>query len=185
MVVIGSICPVEPGRMRNSWYPRQRAAYMTGSISQGLKAQSLVAERDFTFGMKSKEEQIPKKPVPVKERPVEVQTKLLPVLVFWHPFETYRRLTIESATTGHRNHRDVSAPKSHILQDSHKCPGARKPRPRTTEQIEKSHQFHRCRTRRGVSTFAPTRPASIGPHLWFRVNSRYSGIDKGSVGWDK
>ena len=88
MVVIGSICPVEPGRMRNSWYPKQRAAYMTGSLSQGLKPQSVVAERDFTFGMKSKEEQVPKEQVPVKERPVEVQTKLLPVLVFWHLFET-------------------------------------------------------------------------------------------------
>lgn len=78
-VVIGSICPVEPGRMRNTWYPRQKAEYMTASKLQGLKPQSLVAERDFAFGIKPKEEPAPKKKAPEKEKVIEVQTKLLPV----------------------------------------------------------------------------------------------------------
>lgn len=82
MDLTGSICPVEPGRMRNSWYPRQRAEYMTGSMLQGLKPQDLVAERDFTFGMKPKEEEAPKRNAPEKERVVEVQTKLLQVCIF-------------------------------------------------------------------------------------------------------
>ena len=98
MAVIGSICPVEPGRMRNSWYPRQKAAYMTESTSQGLKPQSIVAERDFTFGMKPKEEeQSPEQNAPKKERAVEVQTKLLSVCVFLRLLEVLRRLTATSA----------------------------------------------------------------------------------------
>ena len=63
--------------MRNSWYPRQQAEYVTAATLQGVKPQSLVAERDFTFGIKPEQEEAPEtKP---KEQPVEVQTKLLPV----------------------------------------------------------------------------------------------------------
>ena len=83
--------------MRNSWYPRQKAAYMTESMAQGLKPQSIVAERDFTFGMKPKEEQSPKQNAPKKERAVEVQTKLLSVCVFLRSLEALRRLTATSA----------------------------------------------------------------------------------------
>ena len=101
MANIGSICPVEPGRMRNSWYPRQKAAYMTESMAQGLKPQSIVAERDFTFGMKPKEEQSPEQSpeqnAPKKERAVEVQTKLLSVCAFLRSLEALRRLTATSA----------------------------------------------------------------------------------------
>lgn len=50
---------------------------MTTSKLQGLKPQSLVAERDFTFGMEPKEEPAPKEKMPEKERVVEVQTNLL------------------------------------------------------------------------------------------------------------
>ncbi len=124
MAVIGSICPVEPGRMRNSWYPRQKAEYMTVPTSQGLKPQSIIAERDFTFGMKSTEEQSPKKTLE-KERVVEVQTKLLPVCVFWHYIDALWRLTAYVATTSLRNHREVNTLKSHVLQNSYyKCPRA-------------------------------------------------------------
>lgn len=83
--------------MRNSWYPRQKAAYMTESMAQGLKPQSIVAERDFTFGMKPKEEQSPKQNAPKEERAVEVQTKLLSVCVFLRSLEALRRLTATSA----------------------------------------------------------------------------------------
>ena len=74
----GSICPVEPGRMRNAWYPKQKAEYMTVSTLQGLKPQSIVAERDFAFGRKPKEESAQKK-APEEESIVNVQTQLLPV----------------------------------------------------------------------------------------------------------
>ena len=69
--------------MRNTWYPRQRAEYITVSTLQGLKPQKLVAERDFTFGMKQEEKSTP---LPVEEaKTVEVQTKtkLLPVRRFY------------------------------------------------------------------------------------------------------
>ena len=65
--------------MRNSWYPRHKAEYMTGPTYRGLKPQKIAAERDFTFGMEPKEEPSVKEKTPEKGRPVEVQTKLLPV----------------------------------------------------------------------------------------------------------
>ena len=45
----GSITPVAPGRMRNSWYPRQHAEYL--STLSDVDPKTVVAERDFTFGM--------------------------------------------------------------------------------------------------------------------------------------
>lgn len=64
--------------MRNTWYPRQKAEYVTAATLQGVKPQAVVAERDFTFGVKVAEEEAP----PTRQifRPVEVQPKLLPVL---------------------------------------------------------------------------------------------------------
>ena len=79
--------------MRNSWYPRHKAEYMTGPAYQGLKPQKIAVERDFTFGMEPKEEPSVKEKAPEKERPVEVQTKLLPVCLFWQSLVTLRRLT--------------------------------------------------------------------------------------------
>ena len=81
--------------MRNSWYPRHKAEYMTGSKYQGLKPQQIAAERDFTFGMELKEESSAKEKAPEEERPGEVQTKLLPVCMFWQSVVTLRRLTEE------------------------------------------------------------------------------------------
>ena len=57
----GSVTPVEPGRMRNSWYPRQKAEYVTLSTLEGVKIQDLTAERDFAFGMR------PQQPLIAKE----------------------------------------------------------------------------------------------------------------------
>lgn len=92
---------------------------MTASKLQGLKPQSIVAERDFNFGIKSKEEPDPKKKAPEKERVAEIQTKLLPVRVPCSYSGPLRRLTMNAATTSFRNHRGVLAPEPHILQDSH------------------------------------------------------------------
>lgn len=76
----GSITPVEPGRMRNTWYPRQKAQYMTASMLEGVKPKEVKAERDFTFGVNPKVEETPKPDKKEKkDHPVEVQTKLLPV----------------------------------------------------------------------------------------------------------
>ena len=75
-VLLGSITPVAPGRMRNSWYPRQHAEYL--STIEGLKPKSVVAERDFTFGMQRQQE-APKETKQVEEGVVETRTKLLPV----------------------------------------------------------------------------------------------------------
>ena len=46
--------------------------------SQGLKPQRIVAERDFTFGLKPKEEESPEKNLE-KEKVIEVHTQLLTV----------------------------------------------------------------------------------------------------------
>ena len=78
-MLVGSICPVEPGRMRNSWHPRHKAEYITASTLQGLKPKDIVAERDFNFGMKPKEEPGPNNQAPEEESIVNIHTKLLPV----------------------------------------------------------------------------------------------------------
>ena len=76
--LLGSITPVEPGRMRNTWYPRQKAKYMTVAALQGIKPRDLVAERDFTFGMTPKEQEESVRTEEKEEAP-EVRTKLLTV----------------------------------------------------------------------------------------------------------
>lgn len=75
--IAGSITPVEPGRMRNTWYPRQKAAYVTMSTLQGTKPQNIAAERDFTFGMAPKVQPAPSRVE--EEKPLDVQPKLLMV----------------------------------------------------------------------------------------------------------
>ena len=95
---------------------------MTASTLQGLKPQNLVAERDFTFGMKPKEEPAPKNKAPEKERVVEVQTKLFPVPISYNYYGSLRKLMTKAAKTSFRNYRGVLAAESHVLQDSHNCP---------------------------------------------------------------
>lgn len=78
----GSITPVEPGRMRNTWYPQQKAEYVTASKVQGLKPQKLEAVRDFTFGMSEPETE--PEPASTQEETVPsilTATRLLPVLL--------------------------------------------------------------------------------------------------------
>jgi FAD synthase len=43
--------------MRNLLYPRQKAAYVTAAQLRELKAQNIVIERDFSFGVKRAEEE--------------------------------------------------------------------------------------------------------------------------------
>ena len=69
----GTIIPVAPGRMRNIWYPRQMAEYMTHSQLQDQPG--VIAERDFTFGMEQPESVEEKK----EEEMISVQMKLLAV----------------------------------------------------------------------------------------------------------
>ena len=88
---------------------------MTACTLRGLKPQDLVAERDFTFGMKPKEEPAPKKKAPEKERVVEVQTKLLPVGVPYGSSVPLQKLTMRAATTSSRDNRGFLAPEYHIL----------------------------------------------------------------------
>ena len=63
---------VAPGRMRNIWYPRQMAEYMTRSRMQDQSG--VVAERDVNFGMEQ-----PESVMEEKEEMINVQTKLLAV----------------------------------------------------------------------------------------------------------
>ena len=83
----GSITPVEPGRMRNTWYPQQKAEYVTASKLPGLKPQKLEALRDFTFGMSepeaepeptsTQEETVPSTLTAARLLPVPLPTSLL------------------------------------------------------------------------------------------------------------
>ena len=93
---------------------------MTTSTIQGLKPQNLVAERDFTFGMKPKEEPIPQRKASEKERVVEIQTRLLLVRVSYHLFEALRRLTTNIAAASFRNYGGILTAESRLLQDPHR-----------------------------------------------------------------
>lgn len=57
-MIPGSVIPVAPGRMRNIFYPRKRAAYVTQEVLRDLKKREVVMERDFTFGMKNLEDEV-------------------------------------------------------------------------------------------------------------------------------
>ena len=121
VMLVGSICPVEPGRMRNSWHPRHKAAYITASTLQGLKPKDVVAERDFNFGMKPKEEPDPNNQAREENRVVDVPTKIFTVCLHVH-LRPLRELTIGAATASFGGIRGVLAPESHILQESHQRP---------------------------------------------------------------
>ena len=95
---------------------------MTMPTAAGLNPQHIVAERDFTFGMESKEE--PKeKPSPGKDLKTEslvgVKPKLLPVRMFQYLVEVLSRLRAILGTTSFRDHRVIITPNPHILQESH------------------------------------------------------------------
>ena len=66
--------------MRNTWYPQQKAEYVTASKLQGLKPQKLEAVRDFTFGMSKPEvEAVPASTQAETVPPPLTVTRLLPV----------------------------------------------------------------------------------------------------------
>lgn len=74
----GSITPVAPGRMRNTWYPRQQAEYIS---TLQAKPRDIIAERDFSFGVQSQARQEVETAPKAMEQPkvVVARTKLLPV----------------------------------------------------------------------------------------------------------
>jgi hypothetical protein len=75
--------------MRNAWFPRHKAEYVTVSTLQGLKPREVVAERDVTFGMTKEEiaEALPAEKEQMVEAPtIQTKTKLLPVSL---PFQAY------------------------------------------------------------------------------------------------
>ena len=74
---IGSIIPVAPGRMRNIWYPRQMAEYVTES--QLREQRTLVAERDVTFGMDQMEENTAEEERELEEKMIDVQMNAVDV----------------------------------------------------------------------------------------------------------
>ncbi|KAI9815259.1 MAG: hypothetical protein M1827_002739 [Pycnora praestabilis] len=51
----GAIIPVAAGRMRNDWYPRRMAEYMTEARLDGKKLRDIQVDRDFNFGVVQQE----------------------------------------------------------------------------------------------------------------------------------
>ncbi|KAK5107104.1 hypothetical protein LTR62_001852 [Meristemomyces frigidus] len=47
----GSIVPISPGQMRNEWFPRHMAAYVTLAEQKSLRLRNVAFERDFDFGL--------------------------------------------------------------------------------------------------------------------------------------
>jgi hypothetical protein len=48
--LVGSIIPISPGRMRNDFYPREKAEYMTTAQLREAGLRDVDMERDSTFG---------------------------------------------------------------------------------------------------------------------------------------
>lgn len=51
MLVLGAIVPISIGQMRNNWFPRNVAEYITLPERKTLKIQNITAERDFDYGV--------------------------------------------------------------------------------------------------------------------------------------
>lgn len=84
LMIPGSVVPVAPGRMRNIFYPRKRAAYVTQEVLRDLKKREVVMERDFTFGIKNLEDKGSSDnqdavEMPSRPRSVNIQMDLLSV----------------------------------------------------------------------------------------------------------
>ncbi|OBU01630.1 hypothetical protein VE01_00358 [Pseudogymnoascus verrucosus] len=47
----GSVIPLPPGRMRNQFFPRKMAEYMTQAQIKEAGLENVILERDFTFGI--------------------------------------------------------------------------------------------------------------------------------------
>ena len=105
--------------MRNTWYPQQKAEYVTASKVQGLKPQKLEAVRDFTFGLSKPEVE----PVPTSTQTETVPsiltaTRLLPVLLPTSLlYELYANDLI--AFESYRDHGSSIAEPDNILQKSY------------------------------------------------------------------
>ncbi|MCJ1368711.1 hypothetical protein MMC16_007856 [Acarospora aff. strigata] len=72
----GAIVPVATGRMRNDWYPRRKADYMTDAQLRNSSLRDVPAERDFNFrpdlrGMQQVEEEADNSTV------IDLQSQLL------------------------------------------------------------------------------------------------------------
>ena len=70
--------PVATGRMRNDWYPRRKADYMTDAQLRNSSLRDVPAERDFNFrpdlrGMQQVEEEADNSTV------IDLQSQLLAV----------------------------------------------------------------------------------------------------------
>lgn len=84
LMIPGSVVPIAPGRMRNIFYPRKTAAYVTQELLRDLKKREVVMERDFTFGMKNSEDEGSSDnqdaiDMPDRPRSVNIQINLLSV----------------------------------------------------------------------------------------------------------
>lgn len=49
----GSYVPISIGQMRNEWFPRRVAEYVTNTQLKDLKTRNIASERDFEFGVKT------------------------------------------------------------------------------------------------------------------------------------
>lgn len=75
--LLGAIIPIPAGRMRNEFYPKRLAEYMTKSQLREVGMENIQSERDSTFGMYK-----PKAAAaPEKEERVEVEIDLLRVRI--------------------------------------------------------------------------------------------------------
>lgn len=83
--LIGRIIPISPGRMRNDFYPKKKAEYMTVAQLRETGIQESAMERDSTFGSRQdriaagKSERINSPDVALAAVPIAVEVDLIKV----------------------------------------------------------------------------------------------------------
>ncbi len=75
---VGAIVPVAAGRMRNEWYPRRKADYMTDAHIRNSKLRDVSVERDFNFRPDLRGAN-PEPDVPDSGSVIDMQSQLLAV----------------------------------------------------------------------------------------------------------
>jgi hypothetical protein len=75
---VGAIVPVATGRMRNEWYPRRKADYMTDAHLRNSRLRDVSVERDFNFRPDLRGAN-PEPDVPDSGSVIDMQSQLLAV----------------------------------------------------------------------------------------------------------
>ena len=110
--ILGAVIPVAPGRMRNIFYPRGLAAYVTGKELRDLREREVPIERDLAFG---KEEPLVEGDDPVEGSVSVLMSVDLMDVIGAYFFHLHRNADHLTAPKSNGNHIFLVTRSPHIL----------------------------------------------------------------------